>query len=1034
MSQTSSPTHQRRRGHHSRSTAVLSSTSSANSQFTTIDTPTTTINASATSSKGPGAPASNPLLQPDVTPADLFTQYTPPQIEGYLASIKAQLQTYDAELKALINTRYEDILSVGNTISSMRGSSINLSSALTSVGDGLRKGLQAHQDRGHDDQQEEEDEVRKLQRQEQERVRYVAALLLILQEAPEEIWRILDTAASSHHRQSEAAPSDSAPLEQRVLSHSKLTLRTVRRLALAISLFDAVRITSWELNDMPENVKALFTYPISQLTPTLNTVRTELRGSIETALSNSSFTLSSYSLDPTTAGQGASKLLKASVSVPAWEAAFRSSIISLMSLTLLSTLQASKAASHFLELKKARLQQWLRQMVQENADAGVNCQAVHAIFLREIAEVCAIHSRIFAKDDGSQAPLFYRLLSYAMSNRDGDKGTEGQSPSTPLNTLSTVEPISAVMSLPSGERISAAVPSTSTLRTWKPYCELPEAGAMTADAGLTERIEEMLQLWSSEWSQPCLDQLKTTPSVAKLRKELAKVQRHLDSTATKFFSGPSTSADAADGASSGLLAYRKTMATVYAHLQTGLKARGQQLWTKNVVEWRESALEQLEALLAPVGSSGHSLSVHRALFLEDFATSTATSRSASRAGPKTNAVRNPATMLSALLEGRRTEDSIFFNDLLSAFVKLQKARRKYFEYMRGNAADGLDDANAESSAWQRLECEEGWQRLAAGVQAAVRRSVEDMQAAEPATIGASEGSRFESRDYMRVLALTRILRSILKTPSCRKLIRRSFEDDPAGQSALVRELRETRQNALLALTSRVVAEAGRLWLGESGLALLGGASSSEGAASHFEEDAKLAGLPSAALLRALTFLDEQCGQMRPSLVEGPDTSAGPAAHGQDESDGTADTMGGLVSSLLFWAEEHVGNNFASATTEPLRQRFTRDLDYLALILSRVNVGDMGKVDACVATLRKKASPAEGAASAAVDLAALSAHGLLLGQLDFLPLPSSSSHVSTPLPSSSLLENGAESQFAGSVYSCRLAEPSRGRILGVTLAR
>lgn len=663
-----SPTRSRRR-HHTRNAAVGGGSGTQDSvsslMGSSADHPaTTTTVRSSTANDGTSSRTSrNPLLEPNVTASDLFSQYTPNEIANHLAAVKTQLQTYDAELKALINSRYEDVLSVGNTISAMTGSSKQLKSALEEVAQGLRSSKEVGAEVQGTASEEEDEQARK-EREAREEVRYVAALLLVLQEGPEEIWRILDTVGTF-----------AGGNANQVLPAAKARLRAARQLGTAVSLYEAIRQAGHLLDGMTiqgRQAKDVFPYPLSTLGSTLSSLVGELKSALEDLLRRTSVIV------PLTMQQAPLPMTRAAL-----EASYRTSATCLASLAALRGSSPAEAAGLMLEIERQVLDTNLQAIVT----AGANATDVMNFLLASTTETSYVYTRAFtaagAASDDSDAPSSDRSSS-----------------------LKPVKLMTSLEALPSSERIIATLSATRAYQEWPSRLDvLPteseRAGMLSKLSEWRHSIQQDLGAASSS-SKNTLESLKTVKSTAQARYSLLSQSRRL----LKLVSG-------SQGALESVEAIRDEWTAT-------LRSRAEILWQRDVQQWKEAVVGRLRSSLSAV-SLHHGGEPESGVLDELFEAELAPA--SERHGNQRNrkhlagAHHEPAApsskQLQRLLEGRYPSVQLVLDvELRKGWQKLTRSQARYFAEL-ARAEDDDDDAAtvSERNRWQAIAQSQGWTPL-----------------------------------------------------------------------------------------------------------------------------------------------------------------------------------------------------------------------------------------------------------------------------------------------------------------------------------
>lgn len=812
MSQPASPESSRaRRTRHARSSAVLSSTSSLIGQQLPA---TTTIPPSTTSSYAALQPLSNPLLQPDVTPSDLFSRYTPNEISSHLLAIKSQLQTYDAELRALINTRYEDILSVGNTITAMKGSSDHLSDALSNVGRGMKAG-QGQQGSDRSGIQQEDSEEAKRDRSDQQRTKHIASLLLIIQEGPEEIWRILDSVTqSAEHLRPVADPSANS----HILSRAKSNLRAARKLASATALFEAVRLAGQELNSI-DDARRLFSHHLQQHASTLNALRQELKSSLEASLVASSGS-TSFSSSASTSHER----LKMGTQRVALEGAARGTTITLLSLVVIGAIPLDEVVSHLLEVRRKQIEDWLQSQVSDSTS-----RRLFSVFLEEIAEASILVHRVFG--EGSPASNFHALLQHDSSAQSREGTSSSQQ--------SSLQPVTAVVSLqalPSSSRICDSLSSDSLVLTqsWT-TAVFSKANEENVSQHLQDWSASLLRQLQSQHSKEALDSLKSTRMVGRARWQLQKAAGR----AHKLVAALQKRQDLSTASSQALAELFQD--SIMPTIDDLLRQRAAEVWIESIKGWSQEVIKLIDEQLSLIDASGAGGYSERSLF-GDLSSPIAAQRSARRPLASDQTV----FALQSLLDGCAGSLASVLDPLSRGWKILQAAKADYFDYVETEESPAVDQ---ERLAWLAEEGRTGWQAVTMALTSALSKE---------------SSSEQQRHGHEKILFLCQLIDRILTLPRYTSLLRSSYTQSKNDYDQLLGQLSQSRDKALQSWIDSVVAQAGALWFESR---------------SDIAEEQKADGTTrpaSAQLIRALWTLNEAANRI--ATTSSTSTQVGSMSH------------------------------------------------------------------------------------------------------------------------------------------------------------
>lgn len=852
-------------GRHARSSVVLSTTSfSSNNDARSPST----FPISSSSMQ----PSSNPLLQPDVTPSSLLAQYTPQQLTAHLDALREDLKGYEVEMKRLINSRYGDILSVGGTISAMKGSSVHLHDKLLQVGHGLMKpsGASARRLESGNVKSTPGDE-------EEERVRNLAALLTIQQEAPEEIWTTLDSVSTSLHQ----LPSSSSNSDRLAT-----LLKCARSLSSAISLYDAVRLAGWEIDGMDdhERIQKLFPHPLETRSTTLSAIKGEMRLALEQIVELA--TVGHRKQDSTPATQ---------------EALFRTTALALLGLVRLNILQPSAVGEWYLARRRARLEGTIESLHQSAHERSGEGQRALAKVMRELAETISVHSRLLSFNQGSSFTLLQSLLRRMMSSDSKEaEPSASSSQSADHAALLPPSPLASLSALSNASHVLASLDQNSGLRGWTPFFELSDTAesSKTQSGELSAWVESMLAnelkadggLWARELvlEQPALG---TLTAISKARSRLGRqIATH---QSPQGESGRLTKA-------------------VHQHLEELLSGQAVKLATEEIAKWRNEVVKELQLLTeAPKHQRGDT-GLYEDLF---FPTSPAAGASLSRSES------------SSTLQGSTAALTPFTAALRDQWDAYQDVKETYFDYCYEDEEVETPQEEHERSVWSRVE-REGWTRLFeegekvvahfAGTPAARGR---DADAAATEAGQETDTGRAVQLVSQAVLQLAHHPLPDFSSPF-------ESEEDRKQYAGLVKHLRVSRDRLLEACWKpHIVAQAGGLLLRSDD-----GHDGSRASASGGTADEKVR--PSGRLLRALYYLDVEAGKILLLSRSKTSQAAATATATQDQpvsvsgaTEVEVGSMPDLLASLLIWLRSQ------SEQDKSLRSRLERgDVDILAALL------------------------------------------------------------------------------------------------------
>ncbi|PWN22051.1 hypothetical protein BCV69DRAFT_298244 [Microstroma glucosiphilum] len=735
-------------GRHARSSVVLSTSSfsSNNNNHNGLSASTFPISSSSMQQ------VSNPLLQPDVTPSSLLTQYTPQQLTAHLDALREDLKGYEVEMKRLINSRYGDILSVGGTISAMKGSSIHLHEKLLQVGQGLKTPSEKS-----DGQLDAGKAISTSADEEEERVRNLAALLTIQQEAPEEIWTTLDAVSTSLNQ----LPSSPSSLESLAT-----LLKCARSLSSAISLYDATRLAGWEIDGMEEHerIQKLFPHPLETRSTTLSAIKGEMRLALEQIVEVATVGYAKH--DGTPAAQ---------------EALFRTTSLALLGLVRLNILQPSAVGEWYLAKRRARLEETIKSTYQSSHESTGEGQRALVRVMKELAETIAVHSRLLGPQQGSSMTLLPSLLRRMMSSDVAeDESSSSTSQTADHAALLPPSPLASLSALSSSSHALATLDANSSLRDWTPFFELGDSAQSSKSqngqlsAWVDSILADDLKADGGTWAvQLVLEQpaLGTLTAISKARRRLGRqITAHQPSDGERD---------------------RLTRA-VHDHLEELLYGRAVSLATEEVARWRSGVVRELKLLTEAQRSKNGDRALYENLF---FLPPSSSDPTPSRLGSKFSLIRPTAALAP------------FSSALQEQWDEYQELKETYFDYcFQDEEAETAQEAQ-ERAVWGRVE-REGWTRLFGEVEEVVanftRASHPRSQDATEAESGQAVAVRLFSQ---ALLQLGRLPLSELSSPF------ETTEEDRKQYTSLVHRLHLSRDALLNASWKlHVVAHAGGLLL------------------------------------------------------------------------------------------------------------------------------------------------------------------------------------------------------------------------------
>lgn len=821
----------KRRGHHARSTAVVANASGSSQASLLSDCPiTTTVKSSSANTN------SNPLLQSDVTASDLFSQYTPSQILHNLASIKAQLETYDSELRALINSRYRDVLSIGNTITAMAGSSEQLTRALSDVSRGMKNGLNPKKDEfGCPSRSAGSKELKDPAGHEQEpdaRIRHVAALLLIVQEGPEEIWRILDslTAPVKGKEKNETARTDRAAT---ILTPAKERLRTARKLATAVSLLEAVSLAGSELkqidvSDDSSHSKAsdLFPHLLDSHTGTVASLSAEIKLRLETNISQSSVSLAS-----------AASLYQAPFGAlrAAFEASFRTNLISMLSLILLSCGYQRDLSAVFFQSRQERLFAHLEQ--QKIREASDYCNSLLTI-ISEIFDLALSYSRIFTSSQGKEGSS---AICKAVINmqRDTDSTAVQASHQTAQTQWQAHTPLAAIVVLASADRIISDLSPQSSIRRWRPFSRGGGPGGSNDDQKAALQIFMTGTLDSIDKSSNWLRRGEVLGSVTEagnIRRKVARFFKVLRKILASVDIQSVT--EVVDG----------TLATLEEKINHLLRAQIFAMRRREIERWRQSVIKHLhESLASTAAKQLHAKSAQLTTeTIEDvFRMNSRSPRSSAQIS-----LTSSRKALQRMIDGRTSTIQRPLSRLYRGWKALSRDQQSYFASLQIYDLETSRTLETELQEWA-LVAAEGWSNLL--------QSVVD------------EFDQYSHQDT-ETLALCAFVRAFFTLPKISSLGQEISNAVPAKSKTLTWEERKVevvkrRAKALSKWKATSVGQAAALFLGMTHSPLSDEARFALQRA-HVHEGRRTEGSVTAStyLIRSLCLLQEASDEVIPPLT------------------------------------------------------------------------------------------------------------------------------------------------------------------------
>lgn len=802
----------RRRGHHSRSSALSAGSTSSHSSMTAGGPATTTTIASSSASFGNVAASSkNPLLQADVTPSDLFTHHTPAQISSHLASLKSQLQTYDAELKSLINNRYEDILSVGNTISAMERSSTSLSRSLHSISAGMIRASDTNArtsslqppDSVLPNKQEQE------QAQGQERVKYIASLLLVMHEGPDEVWRLLDL--SLQPRPSSSADNERSPSEV-ILQQAKAALKSARQLSLATSLLVLVKHAGEQMQTLPAGVKSLFSHPLANHTTVVGSIEAELKSSLTDLIAHSSIALAAGDY-----------FLPANVLQPCLESTFRTNMLASVSLIRLGASSAGDAATFFLDQRRKVLETWVQEQCNQlSANASAARQrngpsarrdighTVQTCF-QEIVEVSLLGERLFGSGVNGGS-LLDAVLKGFTDTEAGSAAAQSASSSTELpRCLSSLVPctsIAAVGSLPSKDQVVASLQGETPLRDALMASALSLSGSAQRNSDVvTEHVKPLTDQLLTQWAPTVLRSSHKTSSVGKARKQFTRSAREYGKLIADVLQ---SEADLSQSVNA-------LVGSLCANLKRLLDERAAQIFSRQINQWRLDAVEALHDAARTLSAEDYSTKEKHSFFT-DLLLADASDKHSARSQKGKASI---ATDLRDALQGHGARSGLkpFLDCISTGWTGLQAAKQKHMRYLHGGGENATDALHDLDQSWKEKEQEAGWHAL-------FDEMCGMLKTASIASASTGPGLHHQKEDtdeeqvyqhhFARVLLLSNAVRLLATSASpYLRVIRASYDSQVDRFNELLNTVLLARQEALEPWRAYVLDRAAALWLHQS---------------------------------------------------------------------------------------------------------------------------------------------------------------------------------------------------------------------------
>ncbi|CAO1626245.1 unnamed protein product [Sympodiomycopsis kandeliae] len=771
------------RGQHSRSRALASSNSSVtpaspppalSSASPMLLPTTTTINASSTNAQG--SSSKNPLLQQDVTASDLFTHYSPNEISQHLSNLKVKLSTYDSELKALINNRYEDILSVGNTISSMKGSAVHLTEALQSIGNGMRGQsgqasitLEKAGSSSNGQQMQNQSQEEEMQIQAHKRVKYVAALLLIMQEAPEEIWRLLET--SSHHQTSIASTSSKHSLEDLFLQ-CKANLKSARSLSLAASILYILKHAGKEINLLPQDVRALFPHPLSNHNNTVASIDAELKSNLIRLIADSSVALASNHLEPS-CSKGTLQ--------PCLEATLRTCILSLSSLIQLGHLSMSEAPSFFLQQRRKVLEQWSSSGSFGNSNSGRLGSHLQVLY-QEVAEVLVLYQQMFCVDGGAVQTVMSRFVARETHiSADSVADNLDDTTESKVKNLCPPSSLAALRSLPSSEHTLCCLADDAGLRKILQDSVQSIQGGINISSDVLQGsyVGPVHKSITEQWAPRLLERASKNKDIGRAKRDLYRASKQIGKTLSSALSRDSQSLTTAEGC----------LQTLLDDLQRRLDTHATDNWKQEINEWRsECKMVLLRSLQQSKSSMSNDVFHQLLLSCNAAANGGADLRLKDSMGKQTAKGSNlqhddNATTLDKILHGYGPSSSLneWFKVLESGWTRIQSSKEDYFIYpsYRG-------DADNLRATWTEVEGQAGW----IGLFDDLRNMLDD---ARSKVIPSAEGS---PERYDEVILFSHAVRLLATLPKYITMVNASFKDGRDEYTSKRNQLLQSRKDAI----------------------------------------------------------------------------------------------------------------------------------------------------------------------------------------------------------------------------------------------
>lgn len=685
---------------------------------------------------------------------------------------------------------------MGNTISAMQRSSTNLSTALKSVSKAMRGDENEEQDGQSIDgrstgkrkqlTKEEEDQL-----QAQKTVNYVASLLLILQEAPDEIWRLLDLASSY---QTTSHDDNHSPSDQ-TLARSKANLKSARRLSLASSLFILLKTAGQQMQALPDQVKSLFPHPLWNHHTVLGSIETELKSSLTDIIALSSVTLSASQLQPEHKTHPVTQAFQ-----PSLEASYRASVLALVSLIQLDVVPSSDAPTFFLQQRRRVLEAWADEQCKGTTSASqahrgdASLSSILRSCYEEFTEVSILHDRIFSPDEGGKSTLSNVLDAFA------DAETAGTSQHNGISSIQSLVPstsLATVASLPSSEQVIVSLQEDTPLRQAlrAAAISLQQTGRAAATIELhfeNEYCAPFRELFLRQWTPAVLKAASHSSQVGRARRQIAQAHAASVTLVSRILHGQQN-----------INAIHDQLAALATDIKLLLDEQATLIFSKRVDQWRLDAVTALQDALRAVAARDD-----ETYNMNAFAQLLLPSRSDTQQQFSRKQL-DPAMEVRNALQGNHPQSPLypFLQSVSKGWQDLQSSKERYLKYLN-NQEEEKDKSSSSTlqRTWKSKELQSGWESVFAEIRAMLKTAMLSSQVAH--------GQDHYHQRFERVLLLSDAVRTLCTHQQYTNLMR-SCVDDEAIVESLQRGILQARQDALQPWRSYIVDQAEASWIGDT---------------------------------------------------------------------------------------------------------------------------------------------------------------------------------------------------------------------------